>query len=263
LERGSHLEIELDGQTIYVKRKHGARCMRAHVHLNSEVIVTAPKLASNDQIAEFIQKNSNWIEKQLVRGATLRKRFPQKLYRNGEIYPVFGAEVRLQFVKSADVRKPAGWVSAPLLILEVPHKKWNETYTTNPQPHAHEWLRAFYKAEAERLIGPRVQLWASRTQLFPSEVSFRGQTSLWGSCSPQKKLSLNWKLVAAPLAVIDYVIIHELCHLRHMNHSQNFWNLVETHCSNFREARQWLREHLMAFDFLNKRSVLFDSNLEF
>ncbi len=103
---------------------------------------------------------------------------------------------------------------------------------------ARELVSALAEEEAERL-----------------EVSYRririgGQRTLWGSCSPGGTLSFNWRLVLAPFEVLEYVVVHEVCHLRLLNHSRAFWRLVEERCPHWREQRAWLREHgseLLAF----------------
>jgi predicted metal-dependent hydrolase len=82
-------------------------------------------------------------------------------------------------------------------------------------------------------------------------IRIRDQRSLWGSCSPRGTLSFNWRLVLAPFEVLDYVVVHELCHLREPNHSRRFWQLVERHRPHWREQRDWLREYgaeLLAFE---------------
>jgi predicted metal-dependent hydrolase len=81
-------------------------------------------------------------------------------------------------------------------------------------------------------------------------IEVRDQRTRWGSCSPGGTLSFNWRLVLAPLEVLDYVVVHELCHLREPNHSRSFWSLVESRRPGWREQRAWLREHgaeLLAF----------------
>ena len=81
-------------------------------------------------------------------------------------------------------------------------------------------------------------------------IRIGGQRTLWGSCSPGGTLSFNWRLVLAPPEVLDYVVVHELCHLRVPNHSRQFWALVERHRVHWREQRNWLRDHgpeLLAF----------------
>ena len=74
-------------------------------------------------------------------------------------------------------------------------------------------------------------------------IRIGGQRTLWGSCSPRGTLSFNWRLVLAPLEVLDYVVVHELCHLRVPNHSRRFWALVERHRPHWRQQRDWLREY--------------------
>lgn len=74
-------------------------------------------------------------------------------------------------------------------------------------------------------------------------ITIRDQKTRWGSCSARGTLSFNWRLMLAPPAVLDYVVVHELCHLTHMNHSPAFWALVESVCPDYRIHRQWLKEH--------------------
>ena len=93
-------------------------------------------------------------------------------------------------------------------------------------------------------------------QLFPKAVKFRGQKTIWGSCSPDNTISLNYKLIVAPIQVVDYVLIHELAHIRHKNHSRTFWDLVEQFTDHRQFSKEWLKEHQLKADFLNKKSEL-------
>lgn len=76
-----------------------------------------------------------------------------------------------------------------------------------------------------------------------SRITIRDQKTRWGSCSARGTLSFNWRLMLAPPAILDYVVVHELCHLTHMNHSPAFWQAVEAVCPDYRESRRWLKEH--------------------
>uniref|UniRef100_UPI0018AB9FA7 M48 family metallopeptidase n=1 Tax=Clostridium tertium TaxID=1559 RepID=UPI0018AB9FA7 len=71
----------------------------------------------------------------------------------------------------------------------------------------------------------------------------KDQKSLWGSCNSRREIRLNWRLVLMPQFVMDYIIIHELCHIKQMNHSKEFWKLVESHCPNYKESKYWLKEN--------------------
>ena len=103
---------------------------------------------------------------------------------------------------------------------------------------------------ARRVVSQVVQEEAERIGVVFRRIRIGGQRTLWGSCSPGGTLSFNWRLVLAPPEVLDYVVVHELCHLRVPNHSRQFWALVERHRPYWRQQRDWLRDHgpeLLAF----------------
>jgi predicted metal-dependent hydrolase len=103
---------------------------------------------------------------------------------------------------------------------------------------------------ARELVSALAEEEAGRLGVAYRRIRIGGQRTLWGSCSPGGTLSFNWRLVLAPAAALDYVVVHELCHLRVPNHSPRFWALVESRRPNWREQRAWLRAHgpeLLAF----------------
>ena len=103
---------------------------------------------------------------------------------------------------------------------------------------------------ARELVSALAEEEAERLGVAYRRIRIGGQRTLWGSCSPGGTLSFNWRLVLAPVEVLDYVVVHELCHLRVLNHSRRFWGLVEGRRPHWREQRDWLREHgpeLLAF----------------
>jgi predicted metal-dependent hydrolase len=99
----------------------------------------------------------------------------------------------------------------------------------------------------ERECRRRVRAEATRIsvaeELVPARIRIAGQRTRWGSCSPRGTVSLNWRLALAPPEVLDYVVVHELCHLVEANHGPRFWALVQTRRPDYREARRWLRDH--------------------
>lgn len=108
---------------------------------------------------------------------------------------------------------------------------------------AREALRAFYETRAQEAFGERVRFWAARMGLVErvKRVTIKDQRSLWGSCSEAGNLNFNWRVVLAPPEVLDYLVIHELAHLREMNHSSRFWAHVSEHCADYKARRKWLR----------------------
>lgn len=97
-----------------------------------------------------------------------------------------------------------------------------------------------YKKAARKYFTQKVESLTAMLNLSFKKVRISGASQRWGSCSSKKFINLNWKLVFAPPEVIDYVILHEVLHLRHMNHSQAFWDDIKSYCPNFKEHKKWL-----------------------
>lgn len=104
-------------------------------------------------------------------------------------------------------------------------------------------LEKRYKEAARSYIPKRVAYYHDMTGGTYQRIAIRDQKTRWGSCSSKGTLSFNWRLMLAPPAVLDYVVVHELCHLTHMNHSPAFWQSVEAVCPDYRDLRKWLKEH--------------------
>lgn len=104
-------------------------------------------------------------------------------------------------------------------------------------------LEKRYIEAAKDYFPKRAAYFAAITGGNYQRITIRDQKTRWGSCSANGTLSFNWRLMLAPPAVLDYVVVHELCHLTHMNHSKAFWSLVESACPDYRAHRKWLKEH--------------------
>ena len=115
----------------------------------------------------------------------------------------------------------------------------------SPQDSAkpRELLNAWYRGRAESLFAERAAFWAGRMGLTFNAIRVKDQRTLWGSCSREGNLNFNWRVILAPPAVLDYLVVHELAHLREMNHSRRFWTHVAAQCPDWKEHRRWLREH--------------------
>jgi hypothetical protein len=134
------------------------------------------------------------------------------------------------------------------------HREWIASERSKQRPRLR--LDPHYVSETEarlavrELVGMLVEDEAPYIGVTPKRIQIRDQRSRWGSCSTRGTLSFNWRLVLAPFGVLDYVVVHELCHLREPNHSRRFWRLVEQRRPEWRAQRDWLHEHgpeLLAF----------------
>ena len=127
------------------------------------------------------------------------------------------------------------------------YMKYKDVKVLENSSHLTEEERAFlekkYRMAARKYIKERVDYYLPFTGGSVSSVCIRNQKTRWGSCSSNHTLSFNWRLMLAPPAILDYVVVHELCHLTHMNHSKDFWAAVERILPDYKERRKWLKEH--------------------
>lgn len=106
-----------------------------------------------------------------------------------------------------------------------------------------ELLEKWFRKEASLILREKAKEFAKLLSVEFKEIRIKDQRSRWGSCSSKGNLNFNWRIVMAPEPVCDYVVIHELCHLKHMDHSENFWHLVQSICPEYKQYRRWLKEN--------------------
>lgn len=241
--------LDFNSVEVRVRRRRGQRSLKVHVRPSGEVLVTAGYSLPVATIRRFLADAWSWVEQAKTKVALEVAKRPAVMFREGDSFLFLGEPLQLLFVEGA--RKTQTISRSPgLLEAQVPRQDWP---TFQPQSAHPEWrkpMRRFYEAEARILLQERFIHWAGKMRCRPASLSFRCQRTRWGSCAPNASISLNWRLVAAPLEVIDYVVIHELAHLTHANHSPRFWRLVEQFCANFKVHVKWLRQNYREMDFL-------------
>jgi predicted metal-dependent hydrolase len=106
-----------------------------------------------------------------------------------------------------------------------------------------ESMQLWYKQKAREIVIEKIEYYSKYFQLMPNSIKIKAQKTRWGSCTYKNDLALNYKLIMAPPDVLDYVVVHEMCHMEHKNHSKNFWNRVSSIMIDYKEKRNWLKEH--------------------
>lgn len=225
---------------IEVRRKAYSRRWSLQVEPSGEVRLSCPKGASKKAVQLWLQEMEPWLKQQLKKVAVLKERFPAKNYLEGELFAFKGHDYRLE----------KKWTQGLKARFTADHKLLVEASVQHPLKDIKQAIYQCYGREAKADLPLRVSHWAEKMRLWPTRLSLRNQKTRWGSCSASGHVSINWRLIAAPEPTIDYVIIHELAHLRHPNHSKQFWSLVEAFCPAWRQERLWLRENQLAFEFL-------------
>ena len=196
----------------------------------ANLIIKSPKV-SLDYIEKLLLKKSAWIntskEKILQKkGKRLDFNRPETLYFLGETYT-------LTLVEHTKKRtKLTFWVDEFMLY----YHHYNEEVFQ-------KCVNNFYKEEAKQVIPSMVERWSKKMGLNPNKISFRKTKRQWGSCSGKNDLSFNTMMMRLPLDVIEYIIVHELAHIKHKHHQKSFWKLVEEHLPDYKTQIATLKEY--------------------
>lgn len=201
--------------------------------------VTAPNWVSLAEIDQAVRAKARWILTRLHAWQERRRRVELNRTRwedHGEL-PYLGATIRIRL--GAEERGYAGNPLAPqngdILWLPLP--------ATAEASRIRDEVQAWLHAQARTIMGARLEHFLHRTGLRINKWRLSSAQTRWGSCTSQGNIMLNWRLVHFPLAIIDYVIAHELAHLREMNHGPGFWAEVEQLLPEYQQARALLRQH--------------------
>lgn len=225
----------IEFEIIYSDRK----TLAVTVLPDGDVIVKSPNSIEVTRIAETVTRRASWILKQRRHFETLKRpQSPPRAYVSGEAYRFLGSQLRLKVVESSVTRVVR---SRTQLRVETPFP--NDPYTVG------NTVESWFDEQAARVFSERLHACFSRIEhwgMAAPRLSVRAMKARWGSLTPKGTLTLNRKLVQAPVELIDYVIIHELCHLREMNHSPAFYVLLDQVLPAWRSHRRTLNQ----FDFI-------------
>jgi predicted metal-dependent hydrolase len=208
---------------ITITRSMRRKTITIQIEPDGSVTVSAPYFCTNRQIQKFLQEKQEWIthHQQLMLARKSQQTAADEYLFLGKAYKL---ELRMR-QKS---------------LIEVSDKLY---VAANNKKYVRNYLISWYRQQARKIIVERVQLYAKRAGLHFASVGITEAETRWGSCSQDKRLHFNWKLIMAPLEVIDYVIAHELAHLTEMNHSADFWETVRKINPVYRQCRTWLKRY--------------------
>lgn len=232
--------ITLLGQKIpyLVIRTKRNRYVRLTVTMGKGLRVSTPPRFPMHELPAIIHSRKDWIVEKLVEFARLQKKIPRQRFRNGSTIMFLGRAYRLTLVPTPFTR-PHVRLNGSDIEISIPQALHNE--------HREEYIKnvitAWYRLQASKIVRPRVATWATLMKLKPGKVTIKKAKTRWASCSEQGNLNFNLRLVMVPPSVMDYVIIHELAHLRELNHSERYWKIVDRYCPRRKRIQEWLKEH--------------------
>lgn len=226
-------------QIAYQIEKSNRKTISIRVN-HDGVIVRAPRGLSNQKIRELIQTKARWILQKYQEVSESAPVNPKRDYQDGTTFWYRGKALSLKLVQGSEyqLKENEGQVLIEGDQIVVALSDFSHGAILN-------LLEQWFRYEARIRIMERVQYYTARYGFGKpvSRIFIKDQKSRWGSCSSKCNLNFNYRLIMAPDEVLDYVVVHELCHLLHMNHSSAFWDAVERILPDYQRSREWLRKN--------------------
>jgi predicted metal-dependent hydrolase len=221
------MSIQLSYQLIKSKKRR--KTISLQINEGGEIVVHAPYNTPGWEIEKFIREKQLWIVEKISEKEKQSKAIEKK-FLPGERFFYLGEGYPLELHDS---------YSEPPLKLSFGHFILNKNHIEE----ARDLFTRWYKQEAKEKIVERVHYYSNRLQLFPKGIKITSARSRWGSCSQGNQLSFSWRIIMASLTIIDYILIHELVHIREKSHSRRFWTLLESILPDYKKHRLWLKEN--------------------
>ena len=228
--------VSLGATTITYRHRisHRARRLRFEVRPGAGLEVTTPPGVSVARIEAVMREKTQWITTMLVRYSQAPRSVIDTPLESGALLPFAGGHLQLIVDANTSRRRTSSLVEEGALRV---------TLAELTSESLRAALEAWYRRQGRRIFAERTAYWNAQFGFAYGRIAIRDQKSRWGSCSRQGNLNFNWRLLLAPLDVLDYIVIHELAHLKEGNHSPRFWALVAEKCPDYRRFRDWLRQH--------------------
>lgn len=222
--------------------KRSARAKNARILVTADgVDVIVPLKTPAKWVQLWVNAKQVWIDAQVTklkaRAANIRPLAPAH-YTDGALIPYAGRHYPLTLHSTPRKRCRVEFNDGFTVFVPV-------TNVTPVQQHVvvqaalQQWLKTAVKAQVQLLIAQH----APKQQLWPQTIRIKQQKTRWGSCGGNNDININWLLILAPPSILEYVLVHELCHIREKNHSARFWALVAEHLPDYQQHRNWLKQH--------------------
>jgi len=230
-------KLSINGHTIPYEERRSAGYRRITLTiLEDRLRISAPKNVSAKQLKELLLAKQEWILKAWLKNQGALK--PPAEYHDGQQFLYRGNSLQLKIRRHSRKMLRVS-LEGQALEVAIPEDLPEQACQSNIQAALLSW----YKAQARKVLQDKLDKQAKRMQVTFQTFRLKEQKTRWGSCSGKGNINLNWRIIMAPDAGIDYIIIHELSHLTHLNHSERFWQRVAEFMPEYEYWRRWFKDH--------------------
>jgi predicted metal-dependent hydrolase len=217
-------------EIIYSVIKKNRKTISIRIDDQGNVIVSCPLYISDKKVKELVESKAAWISSKLdeIESAKRSRENLTNISFLGRSYKVNIHEIEQDIIK-----------------IKLEENTFEVHITNKLKEKREEYIKdsivRWYRERAKKIFEERIKYYSQKLGVSPNRVSIKDQSTRWGSCSSKGNINLNYRVVMAPMEVIDYLIVHELSHMIHLNHSKDFWLLVESVLPDYKERRAWLK----------------------
>jgi len=213
----------------YKLAKSDRKTASIYIERDGSISVLAPDKWSLNQIEEVLEQKRPWIYRGLAEWEDLNATRVTREFVSGEGFLYLGRTYRLRIVEKQKI---------PLSL-----KEGYFYLRSDATERPYETFKEFYRTKGQKKVLGRVEYYKTKMGVEPGDVRVMELQNRWASCSENKNLNFHWKCLMAPLRIVDYIVVHELAHLTYRNHTDAFWGEVDKVMHDYRERKEWLRQH--------------------
>lgn len=218
--------IPFDYKVIRRERKKTASLQ---VSPSNEVSIIVPLDLEESEIHKVVKQKTQWVLKKIRFNNEVKYPYNEKEYVSGEAFTYLGRNYRLKVIEGDKNH------------IELKNGRFDATITNATQAQIKDMLTTWYMQHAEIKLIERVRRFQSRLGVSCQGIKVKTLRRQWGSCTKDAMINFNWKIIVAPMTIVDYVVVHELCHLKYNDHSKQYWKLLERVMPDYLEHKEWLR----------------------
>ena len=222
-------EQTIEFNLVYKKRK----TMGIYINLYGQVEVRIPRETPEKMILELLEKKWDWIILKTTEQKERTAGHKEKVYVPGEVFLYLGNTYPIEISQDVNIKKD--YVEFEIDKLHIYVKEQEDE-------RIKQALNRFYHQQCKTLVEKRIQVYQKNFKVKPRSIRITDNKGTWGTCDSKQQLTFNWKLAMAPMESIDYVVVHEMSHLIHLNHDRSFWRLVGKILPDYENRKNWLSQ---------------------
>lgn len=219
----SYLDID------YELKKSARKTTSIYIERDGTITVLAPEPYDMGKVEQILDAKRSWIYRNLAEWEDLNRTRVEREFVNGEGFPYLGSTYQLQIVDEANH--------------DLSLKNGTFVLKRSALSNARDKFIDFYKSKAKSRLPKYIEQYSKKMGLEPTGVRVQELKNRWASCSTDGMLNFHWRCIMAPLSALEYIVVHELAHLKHPNHTTEFWYAVEKALPDYQQAKGWLRLH--------------------